>query len=136
MVKTADKIILGVLVVFLAGMSGVFISAIPSNGNENPVSPNTRLLVADTAFENTNVELETDLEEDEKEFAITGSALEKASAVALAHIGEGRVTDSEVGDEESYYEIEITLNNGNEVDVQLDENFKVLSTEYEDEEDD
>jgi len=61
---------------------------------------------------------------------ITGSALERASAAALAYIGEGRVTDSEIGDEEGYYEIEIRLNNGREVDVHLDENFKVLSTEY------
>ena len=61
---------------------------------------------------------------------ITGIALERASAVALAYIGEGRVTDSEIGDEEGYYEIEIRLNNGREVDVHLDENFNVLSTEY------
>lgn len=63
--------------------------------------------------------------------AITGSALDQASAVALGHIGEGRVTDTEVGDEEGYYEIEITLDNGGEVDVHLDENFNVLSTEAE-----
>ncbi len=61
---------------------------------------------------------------------ITGSALERASAAALAYIGEGRVTDSEIGDEEGYYEIEIRLNNGREADVHLDENFKVLSVEY------
>lgn len=61
---------------------------------------------------------------------ITGSALERASAAALAHIGEGRVTDSEIGDEDGYYEIEIRLNNGREADVHLDENFKVLSVEY------
>ena len=59
-----------------------------------------------------------------------------ASAAALAYIGEGRVTDSELGDEEGYYEIEITLNNGNQVDVHLDKNFNVLSTEWEDDNDD
>ena len=32
---------------------------------------------------------------------ITGDDLERASAAALAHTGEGRVTDTEVGDEES-----------------------------------
>jgi uncharacterized membrane protein YkoI len=72
-------------------------------------------------------------EDDENEapdVPITGSALEQASAAALAHIGEGRVTDSEIGDEEGYYEIEIRLNNGREADVHLDEKFKVLSTEY------
>ncbi|MEK6855428.1 MAG: PepSY domain-containing protein [Nanoarchaeota archaeon] len=64
-----------------------------------------------------------------KNVAIIGSALNKASAAALDYIGEGRVTDTEVGDEEGYYEIEITLDNGNEVDVHLDKDFKVLSKE-------
>ncbi len=80
--------------------------------------------------------LSVEAEDDEEtEIAITGTALKRASAAALAYIGEGRVTDSEIGDEEGYYEIEITLQNGNQVDVHLDESFKVLSTEYEDEED-
>ncbi len=69
-------------------------------------------------------------DEEVKDVPIIGTALEQASAAALAHIGEGRVTDSEIGDEEGYYEIEIRLNNGREADVHLDEKFKVLSTEY------
>lgn len=70
--------------------------------------------------------------EDEAEgpdVAITGEALEKASAAALEYMGEGRVTDTEVGDEEGYYEIELTLDDGSEVDVHLDENFNVLGHE-------
>ncbi len=74
-------------------------------------------------------------DENEREVPITGTHLERASAVSLEYIGEGRVTDSEIGDEEGYYEIEITTNDG-EVDVHLDENFNILSTEWEDEEDD
>ena len=50
-----------------------------------------------------------------------GPALDKASAAALEHTGEGRVTETEVGDEESYYEVEVTLDDGSQVDVQLDE---------------
>lgn len=60
---------------------------------------------------------------------ITGDALDKASAAALRYVGEGRVTDTEVGDEDGYYEIEITLENGRQVDVHLDENFDVLGQE-------
>ena len=60
---------------------------------------------------------------------ITGPALQKASAAALAHTGGGRVTGTEVGDEESLYEVEVTLDNGTQVDVQLDENFKVVGSE-------
>ena len=60
---------------------------------------------------------------------ITGTALEQASAAALDYIGEGRVTETEVGDEEGYYEVEITKDNGREVDVHLDESFNVLGHE-------
>jgi len=70
------------------------------------------------------------VEEEEEDVPITGSALERASAAALDHIGEGEVTETEIGDEEGYYEIEITLDDGQEVDVHLDEDFNVLSTEW------
>ena len=58
-------------------------------------------------------------------------ALERASQAALAwleteHGVTGEVTDSEVGDEESYYEIEVSLEDGRQVDVQLDEQFNVV----------
>ena len=70
-------------------------------------------------------------DDDGPDRAIIGSDLEAASAAALAHTGEGRVTDTEVGDEESYYEVEVTLDNGTEVDVQLDEAFTVVGSEAE-----
>lgn len=69
---------------------------------------------------------------------ITGAALQQAKEAALAETGGGEVTETEVGDEESLYEVEVTLDNGTQVDVQLDENFNVVGTETEDgaEEDD
>jgi hypothetical protein len=68
-------------------------------------------------------------EDDGGETAITGEAMQRASAAALAHTGGGRVTGSEIDDEESKYEIEVTLQNGDQVDVQLDENFNVVGAE-------
>lgn len=68
---------------------------------------------------------------DDSEAPITGTDLDRASAAALAATGGGRVTDSEVGDEEGYYEIEVTLEDGRQVDVHLDKNFNVLSQEAE-----
>ena len=65
---------------------------------------------------------------DDGDEPITGAALQKASAAALAHTGGGRVTDTEVGDEESLYEVEVTLANGSQVDVQLDEEFDVVGS--------
>jgi len=66
---------------------------------------------------------------DDDEAPITGTALERAEAAALQHTGEGRVTETEVGDEESYYEVEVTLDDGSETDVQLDKQFNVVSSE-------
>src|SRR5262245_49378623 len=63
---------------------------------------------------------------------ISGAALAKASDAALAHTGGGRVTGTEVGDEESYYEVEVTLDDGSQVDVQLDKQFKVVSSSSDD----
>ena len=60
---------------------------------------------------------------------IAGAALDRAKAAALAHTGEGRVTGTEVGDEESYYEVEVTLDDGGQVDVQLDKSFNVVGSE-------
>lgn len=61
--------------------------------------------------------------------AITGAALERASEAALAHVGAGRVTETEVGDEEGFYEVEVTLADGTQIDVHLDEDFQVLGDE-------
>jgi uncharacterized membrane protein YkoI len=67
-------------------------------------------------------------DDDATDTPITGDALTQASEVALAHIGSGRVTATEVGDEESYYEVEVTLDDGSQVDVQLDEKFAVVAS--------
>ena len=71
---------------------------------------------------------------DDSEGPITGSELDRASAAALAETGEGRVTETEVGDEDSFYEVEVTLDDGSQVDVQLDRDFQVVSssTDHED----
>ena len=68
-------------------------------------------------------------DDDATETPITGAALEKAGAAALAYTGGGRVTGTEVGDEESYYEVEVTLDGGGQVDVQLDQSFNVVGSD-------
>jgi len=70
-------------------------------------------------------------DDDAREKSISGTALDKAKDAALAETGGGKVTATEVDDEESKYEVEVT-ENGRQVDVQLDENFKVVGTEGED----
>ena len=63
--------------------------------------------------------------------AITGDALQRASDAALKEAGGGRVTETEAGDEDSYYEVEVTKDDGTEVDVQLDRTFDVVGSETE-----
>jgi uncharacterized membrane protein YkoI len=65
---------------------------------------------------------------DDHEQPITGSALVRASEAALAATGGGRVTETEVGDEDAYYEVEVTRADGREVDVHLDRSFNVVSS--------
>ena len=71
-------------------------------------------------------------EGNDSEAAISGSALDEASAAALDSTGGGQVTETEVGDEDSYYEVEVTRDDGSQVDVQLDEHFNVVGSEGDD----
>jgi uncharacterized membrane protein YkoI len=61
---------------------------------------------------------------DDNERPISGKSLDRASAAALEATGGGTVTETEVSDEESYYEVEVTRPNGDQTDVQLDREFK------------
>jgi uncharacterized membrane protein YkoI len=71
-------------------------------------------------------------DDDGGERPIAGTALDKASAAALDHTGGGRVTETETGDEESFYEVEVTRGDGSQVDVQLDRDFQVVGSESDD----
>jgi hypothetical protein len=64
---------------------------------------------------------------------ISGKALDEASAVALQATGGGTVSETEVGDEDSYYEVEVTRADGSQVDVQLNRGFNLVvqSSEHE-----
>lgn len=81
------------------------------------VSVGGGMAIGVTADEDTPAETET---------PITGEALERASSAALEIVGQGTVTDTEVGDEESLYEVEVTLPDGRQVDVQLDAAFDLV----------
>lgn len=75
-------------------------------------------------------------DDDGTETPITGEALEKASTAALDHVGGGSVTETEVGDEEGYYEVEVTREDGSQVDVHLTEDFEVIDARDDGDEDD
>ena len=52
----------------------------------------------------------------------------KASQAALAFTGGGTITATEGGDEESFYQVEVTKADGSQVVVQLDSNFLVVGS--------
>ena len=66
--------------------------------------------------------------EDPSEQQTTGPGIEKAKSIALDYTNAGRVTGTEIGDEEGYYELEVIRKDGSQVDVHLDRDYNVLST--------
>jgi hypothetical protein len=63
---------------------------------------------------------------------LTGSALDQATAAALEATGGGMVTESEIGDGGAAYSLEIRLDDGSQVEVNLDERFNVIGQEADD----
>ena len=63
---------------------------------------------------------------------LTGEQRDRAVAAAKAHVGEGEVTDTEVGDDGAAYGVEIRKADGAQVEVNLDKDYKVTGTEADD----
>jgi hypothetical protein len=63
---------------------------------------------------------------------LTGSALERATAAALAHTGGGTVIETEAGDGGAAYGVEVRLDDGRVVEVSLDQDFDVIGQEADD----
>ena len=63
---------------------------------------------------------------------LTGSTLDKAVDAALQETGGGAVVETEVGDDGAAYSVEIRLDDGRQVEVNLDANFDVIGSEVDD----
>lgn len=63
---------------------------------------------------------------------LTGSTLDKAVAAALEETGGGTVTETEVGDDGAAYGVEVRLEDGSPVEVNLDQDFNVIGQEGDD----
>jgi hypothetical protein len=63
---------------------------------------------------------------------LSGSSLDRAVAAALAETGGGTVTETEAGDGGAAYSVEVRLADGRQVEVQLDEQFRVTGREADD----
>lgn len=71
-------------------------------------------------------------EAEDSDTPLTGSALDTAVAAALDHTGGGEVTETEIGDDGAAYGVEIRLDDGSEVEVNLDSDFNVIGSEPDD----
>ena len=61
---------------------------------------------------------------------LTGSSLERASDAALAEVGGGTVTEAERSDDLDHaYTVEVRREDGSDVDVELDDDYKVVRVE-------
>jgi uncharacterized membrane protein YkoI len=69
---------------------------------------------------------------DDDDKPLTGSTLDDAVAAALDETGGGTVTETEVGDDGAAYSVEVRLDDGRQVEVNLDENFNVIGQEADD----
>ena len=63
---------------------------------------------------------------------LSGTNLDRATKAALEHTGGGTVIETEVGDDGAAYGVEVQLDDGSVVEVQLDENFQVTGDEADD----
>jgi uncharacterized membrane protein YkoI len=117
-----NKKILSMLVLGLL-LGGGAVGAFQAAAQSSPVNAGQALIEDSQDDKDDNDRFE------KPDTPITGIALEKASVAALNYLGQGKVTETEIEDEESYYEVEVTLDNGHEIDVQLDESFNVVGTD-------
>ena len=63
---------------------------------------------------------------------LEGGDLERATSAALAHTGAGTVVEAEVGDGGAAYVVEVRLDDGRVVEVQLDGGFQVTGSSADD----
>lgn len=121
-----DKIKRGLLLTgALAALAGGGAAIAGASGSGTNTSPPAASQVADESAAESGRDDEAG-RDDGSGTPVTGSELDRASAVALDATGGGQVTGSEKNDEEGYYEIEVTRDDGTQVDVHLDRNLDVL----------
>jgi uncharacterized membrane protein YkoI len=88
------------------------------------------VLVAVVVAGGTGIALAANAGDDDE--PLTGETYDKAVAAALEETGGGTVTETEVGDDGAAYSVEVRLEDGRQVEVNLDENFAVVGQEDDD----
>lgn len=66
---------------------------------------------------------------------LTGEQYDRATAAALEHTKGGKVTDTEAGDDGAAYGVEVLSDDGRQVEVNLDDQYRVTGSEPDDDTD-
>ncbi len=118
------------------GVTGVAIAASNSGPGGSGASTTSQVSAPASQAPDTGSQVQTggnaDTQGQDNAKPIQSPDLEKATAAALAKTGQGKVTQTAVGEDGSAFQVEVTLDNGSQVDVQLDQNFQVISSKAED----
>ena len=139
MIKTTDKIILGVLFILLISMSSAFIAAFSDGAKQKSSGP--QLILKEASFEQVNL---ANNENDDKEISsselqgIDGIITEsKAIEIALAEVN-GKVIEVEAERENGLLLYEVVVNNqGKIAEVEVDaQTGRILEVEWEDDNED
>ena len=69
---------------------------------------------------------------DDDDQPLTGETYDRAVEAALARTGGGAVTETEIGDDGAQYSVEVQLDDGSQVEVNLDADFNVIGEELDD----
>ena len=63
---------------------------------------------------------------------LTGSTLDRATAAALESTGGGTIVETDTGDGDAAYDVEVRLDDGHVVEVHLDGDFNVVGSSADD----
>jgi uncharacterized membrane protein YkoI len=121
--RKAKKVLAGIAALAALALGGAALAQAGGDGSSDQQAP------APAATQSGSQQDEStgpDSSASDPSMPITGGPLQRAKAVALDATGGGRVTATEIRDEEGYYEIEVTRNDGSQVDVHLDRNFNLI----------
>jgi hypothetical protein len=66
---------------------------------------------------------------------LTGEQYDRATRAALDHTKGGKVTETETGDDAAAYGVEVLMDDGRQVEVNLDDQYRVTNSEADDDTD-
>lgn len=117
----------------LAGLTLALALTLSACGSDDDTTGIDPVAVGGTSTPSATASAGSDGLDDTRDFGddtpLTGDVLDRASAAALAAVeGDGTVTEATGADAEDdhVYEVEITLADGEDVDVELDRDFGVV----------